>query len=213
MELPLFPLHLVLFPGRPLPLHVFEQRYRDLLRDCLASDRRFGVVAIRSGREVGSGADIFRVGTIAEITDVREHPEGRADIVTRGVQRFRIDALVPGTSYLRARVQPLEESPTGPEDDSRARTLRDLLMPYLAGLGAPTELLTRLPVRPERLAWLAASALQVEVGEQQRLLELDSCRHRLDATLQVLRREAGIVRHFGTVGSLRPAGPNGAELN
>ncbi len=213
MELPLFPLHLVLFPGRPLPLHVFEQRYRDLLRDCLAGDRRFGVVAIRAGAETGAAADIFNVGTIAEIEAVEHLPDGRANIVTRGVQRFRVDALVPGSSYLKARVQPLEEAPAGPDDEQRAHALRDVLVPYLAGLGAPTELLARVPSRPDALAWLAAAALQVEVPEQQRLLELDRCGNRLDATLKMLRREAGIMRHLGVVGSLTPADPRGAELN
>lgn len=213
MELPLFPLHLVLFPGRPLSLHVFELRYRQMLRDCLAADRRFGVVAIRTGSEVGGRSDIFEVGTIAEITDVDALPDGRANLTTRGVQRFRIDALVPGTAYLKARVQPLEESPSGPDDLQRASALRALLLPYLAELGAPHELLARLPVSPQPLAWLAAAALQVEVPDQQRLLEVDSCRTRLDLAVQMLRRETGIMRHFGTVASLRPPGPIGAELN
>ena len=213
MELPLFPLHVVLFPGRPLPLHVFEPRYRQLLADCLAGDRRFGVVAIRSGSEVGYAADVFSVGTIAEIAEVERFDDGRANIVTRGVQRFRVDAVVPGRPYPCARARPLEEAPAGPDDDHRAEALRRVLLPYLAELGAPNELLVRIPRRPSDLAWVAAAALQIEVPEQQRLLELDSCSQRLEAALAMLRREAGLMRHLGTVGSLRPAGPGGAELN
>ena len=213
MELPLFPLHTVLFPGRPLPLHVFEQRYREMLRHCLDGDRRFGVVAIRSGAEVGDRADFFDVGTIAEIERVEELEDGRANIVTRGAQRFRIDAVLNGTSYLRAQAAPLPDPPPGKSAERRAQALRNVLIPYLAALGAPSQMLERVPTAPEALGWLAASTLQVELPVLQQLLELDDCGSRLDKTLQILRREAGIVRHFGTVASLRPAGPGGADLN
>ena len=213
MELPLFPLHTVLFPGRPLPLHVFEHRYRDLLRDCLAGDRRFGVVAIRSGAEVGAAIDLFSVGTIAEIERVEELPDGRANIVTRGTQRFRIDEVLSTSSYLRARAQPLEEHPSGPIETQYARAMRGVLIPYLTALGAPSQMLDRIPTDPEALVWLAASTLHIELPELQQLLELDDCRMRLTETLRVLRREASIIRHFGTVGSLRPANPGGADLN
>lgn len=213
MELPLFPLHTVLFPGRPLPLHVFEQRYRDLLRDCLAGDRRFGVVAIRSGAEVGASADLFKVGTIAEIERVETLPDGRANIVTRGTQRFRINEVLPTSSYLRARAQPLEESPVGPAETRSAQALRNLLIPYLAALGAPAQMLEQIPTTPDPLVWLAASTLHIELPELQQLLEFDNCAERLKETLRVLRRESSIIRHFGTVGALRPAGPGGADLN
>jgi uncharacterized protein len=213
MPLPLFPLHLVLFPGRPLPLHLFEPRYREMLRDCLAADRRFGVVAIESGREVGDAAKSFPIGTVAVIESVEELPDGRFDILTRGTQRFRIERMVTGTPYLAAEVTLLDEVPPGEQDHEQARQLRDLLKPYLLQLGAPEELLDRLPSDPHELGWLAASALQVEIPQQQHLLELDRCSDRLVAAARILRRETGIMRHLGTVGSLRPPGPGGAELN
>ena len=213
MELPLFPLHLVLFPGRPQPLHIFEPRYRQLLSDCMESDARFGIVAIRSGQEVGDEAEIYDVGTVAEITKIERLADGRANIVSRGVSRFRVDALMPAAPYLKARVNPLLETPTCAADDERAGAVRAMLMPYLAGLGAPEELLERIPSDPEQLSWLAAAALQVDVPEQQQLLELDSCGERLDVALRILRRENQIMRHFGSVGSLRPVGPAGAQLN
>jgi Lon protease-like protein len=213
MELPLFPLHLVLFPGRPLALHLFEARYRQMLRDCLDAGHGFGVIAIRSGREVGDSADTFDVGTIAAIETVVELPDGRYDIATRGLQRFRVCDLVPGTPYRKARVELLDDVPVGLREREQAAQLRSLLLPYLSALGAPDELLERLPTEPDELAYLAAAAAQVEVPEQQRLLELDGTGARLAATMQLLRREAGLTRHFGAVGSLRPAGPGGAELN
>lgn len=211
--LPLFPLRIVLFPGRPLPLHIFEPRYQRMLTDCLESDRRFGVVAIRSGHEVGECPEFFSVGTVAEIEDVRRFDDGRADITTRGVRRFRILETVGGGAYLRARVETLAEEPVNGAVRQPASLLRELLNPYLIDLGAPEELLTRLPEHAEELAWLAASAVQVDLPEQQRLLELDSVDDRIAATVRILRRETGIMRHLGTVGSLNPAGPGGAELN
>jgi len=213
MELPLFPLHLVLFPGRQLPLHLFEPRYRQMLGDCLNAGRRFGVVAIQSGREASDVPEIFRVGTIAQIEEVCELPDGRFDIMTRGTLRFRVLELRTGTPYLRADVELLEDTPARTEEAARAREVRELLLPYLASLGAPDELLERVPHDPNELAYLAAAAAQVEIAEQQGLLELDSTRRRLEATQRMLRRENGLRRHFGTVGSLRPHGPAGADLN
>lgn len=213
MDLPLFPLHLVLFPGRQLPLHLFELRYRQMLAHCMANSQRFGVVAIRAGREAGHVPEVFEVGTVARIEQVAELPDGRFDIITRGTQRFRIVRFVEGEPYLRAEVELLEDEPAETEDGERARALRDLLIPYLASLGAPEELLERIPSEPAELAYLASAAAQVEVGEQQRLLELDGTGRRLEATLRLLRRETGLMRHFGTVGSLKPPGPGGADLN
>jgi len=219
MELPLFPLHVVLFPGRPLPLHLFEPRYRRMLCDCMDTDGRFGVVAIRSGREVGGTPEVHDVGTIAKIQSVKELPDGRFDIITRGAERFRVHQLlqpcagVAGTPYVRGEVELLAEPPADAGEARRASLLRSLLGPYLLGLGAPEELIARLPQAPAQLAYLAAAAVQVEVPEQQRLLEMGSTVERLDATLALLRRETGLMRHLGTVGSLRPPGPGGAELN
>lgn len=213
MELPLFPLHLVLFPGRPQPLHIFEQRYRELLVDCEQSDRRFGIVAIRCGAEAGGQARPYDVGTIAEISDVEHLPDGRANLVSRGVDRFRITELLHDRPYLRARVEQLDDQPSGPQDEQIAGAVRAALIPYLAELGAPEELLARIPTKPAPLSWLAAAAVQVDVPEQQQLLEVDSCGRRLEQSLRILRREHGFMRHVGSVGSLRPVAPAGAQLN
>lgn len=213
MELPLFPLHVVLFPGRPLPLHIFEDRYRVMLSDCLDSDRLFGVVAIRSGQEASGCAETFDVGTVARIENVKELTDGRCDIVTRGAQRFRIREFLNGTPYAAARVELLEDPPVADLDRRRAQRVRRLLIPYLSCLGAPDELLQCVPCEPEPLAYLAAAALQVDLPRQQQLLELGSTGERLDATFQLLRQETGLIRHLGSVASLRPPGPGGAQLN
>lgn len=226
MDLPIFPLHLVLFPGRPLPLHLFEPRYLSMLRDCLDGDRRFGVVAIRSGREVGSdwytdadGNDVpadsvlHQVGTVTEIRTVAERPDGRFDIITKGSERFRLVQPLNDRAYLRADVEVLPEDRAATRDRIAAKNLRDVLVPYLLGLGVPREYTDRLPVDPCELSWMACSALQVEVPVQQQLLELPTHAERMDATARIIRRETGIIRHLGMVGSFRPAGPGGAQLN
>jgi Lon protease-like protein len=225
VDLPLFPLHLVLYPGRPLPLHLFEPRYLQMLRDCLDGDGRFGVVAIRSGREVGSGwrtgdgddaddaeAQIHGVGTVTEIKTVAERPDGRFDIITRGCSRFRILQALHDRPYLHAQVQPMPDA-VDPDDRRAAADLREVLVPYLKGLGVPDEFCDRLPDDPGELSYLAASALQVEVPVQQHLLELPSHAARMHAAVRIIRRESGFIKHIGLVGSFRPAGPGGAQLN
>lgn len=226
MDLPLFPLHLVLFPGRPLPLHLFEPRYRQMLRDCLDGDGRFGVVAIRLGREVGTDwrtdetdeedddmhSVIHEVGTMTEIKTVAERPDGRFDIITRGTGRFRVLAPLDDRPYLHATIEEIGD-PETPADAAAAAELRDLLIPYLRGLGVPEEFCERLPDDPSELSYLACSALQVEVPVQQQLLEMPTHASRMIATSRIIRREAGIIRHLGSVGSFKPMGPGGAELN
>lgn len=112
MELPLFPLHTVLCPGIALPLHVFEDRYRDLVRDCIESGSPFGVALIREGREVGGGSVAFSaIGTMAEIRQVGRYPDGRFDLLVVGTKRFVVESVEIGTrSYFVAQVAVLDES-------------------------------------------------------------------------------------------------------
>jgi uncharacterized protein len=122
MELPLFPLHTVLCPGIALPLHVFEERYRELVRDCLDASKPFGVVLIRQGREVGGGTISFSaIGTMAEIRQVGRYPDGRFDLLVVGTRRFRIRSVAAGVRpYFVAEVDELDEV-VG--DDDLARSL------------------------------------------------------------------------------------------
>src|SRR5271155_2912576 len=96
--LPLFPLDLVLLPGTPLPLHIFEPRYKELIRTCLGERTKFGVIRAAEG-------GIVRVGCSAEIVDVvRTYPDGRMDILTMGRQRFAVHDVDQDSEYLRADV-------------------------------------------------------------------------------------------------------------
>jgi uncharacterized protein len=125
VDLPLFPLHTVLCPGVALPLHVFEDRYREMIRRCLADRTPFGVVLIRDGREVGEVREpielaLAMIGTEAEIREASRYSDGRFDLVAVGTRRFALDGVVAGQEpYLVGRVTLLED-PVGDPDRARA---------------------------------------------------------------------------------------------
>jgi len=112
MEIPLFPLHTVLCPGIVLPLHIFEERYRALVRHCLDTGTPFGVVLIKDGREVGSGAvaTLAGVGAFAEIRRAGRYPDGRFDLLAAATGRFAIESVDTNKApYLVADVTPLDD--------------------------------------------------------------------------------------------------------
>lgn len=120
MALPLFPLHTVLCPGIALPLHIFEDRYRALVRDCVENAAPFGIVLIRDGREVGGGSISFSaIGTLAEIREARRYPDGRYDLLVVGTKRFAIsDVATDRRPYLVAEATVLDDE-VGDEAASR----------------------------------------------------------------------------------------------
>src|SRR3954462_743907 len=111
MELPLFPMNTVLCPGIALPVHIFEDRYRALVRHCIDTTSPFGVVMIREGREFGTGAISFTgIGTVAEIRDAGRYEDGRYDLLVGGTRRFEIRRGLSGSwPYLVAEADLLEE--------------------------------------------------------------------------------------------------------
>src|SRR5215469_9852400 len=120
--LPLFPLGTVLYPGLVLPLNIFEERYRQLVRDLLdqPEPRRFGVIAIREGRETGIDgvSALYDVGCLATVRDVTELPDGRYELVTIGTDRFKLRGLDDSKPYLRGEVELLDEQ-VGDEDETK----------------------------------------------------------------------------------------------
>lgn len=125
MEVPLFPLNTVLSPGIALPLHIFEDRYRAMVRHCLDTVSPFGVVLIRQGREVGSGSISFAgIGTIAEIRDAGSYDDGRFDLLVVGTRRFEIRRVHSGKQpYLVAEVDLLLET-VGDEESAHRLAMR-----------------------------------------------------------------------------------------
>ena len=202
--IPLFPLSHVLLPGMPLPLHVFEERYQDLLTDIANAPggARFGVVALRSGSEARTewtrddGADVEAIGTLAEILELEPRDDGTSDLLSVGSRRFRIVELVPeGKPYLRAAVEFLDER-DGSLDDGEVARARDLLELYdaillrLAGRATGSE----LPDDANSLSYQIAARLPLPPGERQELLVLDTTAERLRRLAALLRREIALLR-------------------
>ena len=207
-RLPLFPLGLVLVPGQPLPLHVFEERYRLMVRDLLArpdGDREFGVIAIRSGREVGADGvlALHEVGCTARVEEVREHPDGRFDLVSTGGQPFRLAAVEHDRAYLTGVVELLGDD-LGPADEAAVLAgavgpaFSDYLRALAAAAGGRIEEL-ELPSDPRALSHLVTLGMRVDLDDRQALLAEPDAGHRLRAELALLRRESQLMRLLSAV--------------
>lgn len=135
----MFPLGSVLVPGMILPLHVFEPRYRALVRDCLAGDREFGVVLIARGPEVGGGDVRTDVGTMARIVRADQLPDGRFAVGAVGMRRIRVDAWLEDDPYPRAELSDWPDREAGGGEAGRAAELAgvvDRLLRRVAALRA-----------------------------------------------------------------------------
>ena len=137
-ELPIFPLGVVLFPGMPLPLHIFEPRYRLMMARCLEDDRTFGVAQISEGTEGQSGTVPCRVGCSAQILEVAPFADGRMNLQTLGMQRFEILELREHDEYLIGTCQWLEDEPMGDGIVRHAMSLRRALSRYFDALAKNT---------------------------------------------------------------------------
>ena len=201
-RLPLFPLGAVLYPGMLLPLHIFEERYRQLVRDLLGrpDPRRFGVIAIRKGRETGVEGvhSLYEIGCTATLRRVEEHPDGRFDIVTVGTQRFRLLALDQSLPYLQGEVEPLIEDPV--DAGAAAPLVRAVQVAFRAYLDALTEgggavvRVEDLPDEAALLSFMVAAAMVIDLPERQGLLALPDTVQRLSAQRSLLARETAMLK-------------------
>ena len=180
-RIPLFPLNTVLFPEMVLPLHIFEERYKVMVRECIEGSQAFGVALIRSGKEVGVLAHPFAVGTTARIKEVQHLDDGRLNVVTVGEERFRVQTIHHDKPYL---VGEVETAPIERGSDEELEALEELsdrvtalfaeyyrLQVYLQGRWERT---LALPSDPERLAYVVAAGMEVEPLVKQELLEMNA---------------------------------------
>ena len=192
-DLPLFPLHVVLFPDMPLPLHIFEPRYREMVMRCREENSPFGVVLIQDGEEEGGEAIPHLVGTTARITQYEEMPDGRMNILVFGETRFRVTRASHDKPYLSAQVEPLDEEMDDPgRAQPAAEAVAGLFKTYLRALFAMTGRslsALQLPQEPAYLSYAVASVLQVPLAEKQGLLEIVGTTRRLEHEAEILRAE------------------------
>jgi Lon protease-like protein len=194
-------------PGASLPLHIFEPRYRQLTVDLVTGavpDKQFGVVAVREGwRADDDSAGLHRVGCTAELLDVRRLPDGRFDIVTRGLRRFRlVDVDCDARPYLMAGVEYLPDRPDPAPCDlqalagaARAAHRRYCTTAWRSGdWFEPAR-----DVRPDELAHVLAADCLLPIGDRQRLLEQTSPEIRLRMVRALLVREAGLLDRLRAV--------------
>jgi Lon protease-like protein len=192
----MFPLGTVLFPYVRLPLHVFELRYRALVRDCLRNQKEFGVVLIERGSEVGGGDDRFGVGTVAQIIESAELPDGRWVLEAVGTRRIRIATWLPDDPY------PLALAADAPDPDEAAvdaalladaeRAVRRALV-LKAELNEPAARAdTAIADEPPVAAWQLGAIAPLALMDHQRLLEQDGVNARL-ALLAELAGDAADV--------------------
>jgi len=185
--LPLFPLDLVLFPGTPLPLHVFEPRYKEMIGECLAEHALFGVVR---ALELG----IAEVGCTAEIIAVaKKYSDGRLDLVVEGRSRFEVLELNQERSFLRAEIMPIPDEPGVPAQADTDRAIR-LLGEILTLAGAEQE---TPDSTQDALSYRLAGSLPLDLDFKQKLLAMRSESQRmqtlashLENILPALRRAA-----------------------
>ncbi len=200
-RLPIFPLSTVLFPGTPLPLHIFEPRYKRMLADCLASDRRFGITPLRKARE---GPGPGTVGCVAEVRVNQELPDGRSNIVVLGGTRFVLSRVLDESlPYLVALVQPFDDDPDTEPSPDETTAVRELFARYFAGLRQLNDTEPEEPTLPDdavSLSFQVAGAIECDTGVKQRLLAERSTARRVEALILLLpvltsAVEAGLKVH------------------
>ncbi len=200
--LPLFPLGTVLYPGLLLPLNIFEERYRELVRDLLdgPEPRRFGVIAIRKGRETGVDgiSALYQIGCTATLREVAEQDDGRYHLVTVGTQRFRLASLDKSRPYLQGEVELLEEE-VGDEAAAglAVHAVQRGFHGYVEALASRESVevtVPELPDEPLLLSYLVAASMILDLSVRQDLLAEPDAERRLGAERTLLARETTMLR-------------------
>lgn len=197
LELPLFPLNLVLFPGTELPLHIFEPRYRLMINECYEQGLPFGIVLARPESEP-LHEEPYPVGTMAEIEALDRMDDGRINLIARGSQRFRILSQHRKKPYLSGIVEVYsDDSELGSALNQPAHQASALFRAYLEALlevAGRGELEFALPADAEELSHFIAHLVDMQDEQKQHMLEMTSTRLRLEEEIAILRREVPFMR-------------------
>ena len=190
VSLPLFPLNVVLYPGMALPLHIFEERYKAMIGDCIDRELPFGVVLIEEGRESGEPAQPCSIGTTARVMRVERLAEGRMNILTNGERRFETAEISQQRPHLVGQVRYLEEqlgeipSPVLSEISQEYSTFLQNLSALAGGWTGRVE----APEDPVRLSYSVATNLDLPRQLRQELLELPTVGQRLERLLPLIKK-------------------------
>lgn len=199
-EIPLFPLNVVLFPGMPLPLHIFEERYKVMITDCIRDNQPFGVVLIEEGLpEEGDLARPVAIGCTAEIAQVQPLDQGRMLIMTVGRERFRVVKVEDHDKpYLMGVVESAPLEITDEEwQENGADVLEPLVIEYLnklARVGTLEIEPDQIPSDPEGLVYMAATLIQIPVHEKQALLAIDKATVLTRRLRNIYHRELALMK-------------------
>ncbi|MGA9536179.1 MAG: LON peptidase substrate-binding domain-containing protein [Desulfobacterales bacterium] len=201
---PIFPLGIVMLPEQLIPLHIFEERYKLMIDECLADDKVFGIVYF-------DGQKMCSAGCSARVQEVlKKYPNGRLDIVTRGERRFIVGQLDESKPYLQATVDYFDDDPEEPDADMQRDALRGLmLLNQVVGL-EPHESTLDLAVNPafKSISFLVAGSAGFNAPEKQKFLEMTSTRKRLQKSVAALSRIIDRIRLTEEIQSL--IGGNGS---
>lgn len=193
MQLPLMPLNSVLFPGMPIPLFIFEQRYREMIDQCRDEMNAFGVALMRDQEKTEGSARLWEIGTTASIVRALELEEGGLHVLAVGTERFRLLEIVQEEPYMIAEVQLLDEDdglavPAELQDEMR-ELFHDHLRLVLQLLGQPDAEI-KIPDSASRLSFMVAAHLTCPAAARQRLLEMDNLAQRFFHEKRLLARES-----------------------
>lgn len=199
-ELPLFPLHTVLFPGMMLPLYIFEERYKLMINRCIEQKSPFGVVFVPESGQGDLPFPFHSIGTMAHVTNVERLEQGRMNIMALGRQRFKVERVLSQVPYHLAQVSlyPVSHHHRA-SDQLLAAHVHEHLVAYaelLMELTGGEVSLTMLPDSLTTLAHLTAILLQVPLREKQALLEMESYHDILLAEEELLRRERSLLGYM-----------------
>jgi Lon protease-like protein len=196
-ELPIFPLPVVLFPGMPMPLHIFEERYRKMLSDIRAGNNLFGLSYFDPAVSERDVPPAGHVGCVAEVAETQALPDGRSNVLAVGLVRYEVESYVErGDLYLVGRARYFEdEDEADPSLTTQSRDVAAMFMRVANSIRAINDERGSLPdisdTDPQRLSFLVSAALEIEVDQKQELLELRSTSQRLDRLRDLLAKVVG----------------------
>jgi len=186
LEIPLFPLHSVLYPGGALPLRIFEPRYLDMIGNCLKQNSNFGICLISEGTETGTAAESFKFGTLGSISYWQQLPDGLLGVTVRGEQRFEIISTDIRENQLSVAEVELIDNEERVELPGRFIVLSEMVRDMLQQIGHPY---TTLPKHYDDASWVGyrlAELLPIALVQKQHFLQLNDPIERLERLTAIL---------------------------